>query len=194
MTHRYLISALALAVLALAGCTDQPTQQAADPLGEFLFGATGGSTRTVNFPNYSQAFGECRMVLGQYYTIEATDQDAGTIVCQPLVLTDGPRDRLLSTAPTRQRASIQIRQRGAQLTLTCRVELQRQISNIYSQLPQDTGNYSMVPNNTPAEVEGATTPDQNDTWETYGSDVAMEADLLNDIVTRLNTISPQPVD
>ncbi len=195
MTHRHFILIAAAAMMALTGCVDQPgQQQAADPIGEFLFGATGGTSRTIHFANYPQAFGESRKVLTQYYTIESTDQDEGVIVCKPLVLTEGARDRILNASRTRQVASIRINQRGGQMTLTCRVELQRQISDIYSQLPQDSGTYSSVPNNTPADVEAATTPAQNDTWETYGTDIATEKDILNDVIARLNAISPEPVD
>ncbi len=194
MTHPHFILIIAVVAATLTGCATDPGQQAADPIGELLFGAVGGTSRTIHFADYPQAFGESRKVLAQYYAVETTDQDEGLIICKPLVLADGPRDRILNSSRTRQVASIRITQRGGQMTLTCRVELQRQISDIYSQLPQDSGTYSSVPNNTPADVEAATTPAQNDTWETYSTDVATERDILNDIIARLNALSSEPVD
>ena len=191
---RYAITLLTtLMLLAIAGCVDDPSaQQANDPALDFLFGTAGGSTRTFNYGNYGDAFLAAREVMGKQFIIVEADQDDGIIKCAPQPL-ENAQDRLSGPTPTRQVASMRLQPRGGQIVAICTVEQQREAGVVLRQQPLVGDNYSSVPNETPAQIDAATTPEQNDTWETLRTNTLLENQLLNSLRDALNAKSSQPV-
>jgi hypothetical protein len=192
---RYALTLLMVTFL-MVGCVDDPSaQQANDPALDFLFGTAGGSTRTFNYGNYNDAFMTARDIMSQRFIVVMADQDEGVIKCAPQPVDDS-QDRLLGTTPTRQVASMRLKRRGGQLVAVCTVEQQRESSVIRRQQPvvgEVGDNYSSVPNETPAQIDAATTPEQNDTWETVRTDTMLENELLNALRDALNAKSNDPV-
>ena len=196
MMTRYALTLLMTVMVLMAGCVEDSTaQQANDPTLDFLFGSAGGSTRTFNYGNYNDAFATARTVMGKQFIVVMADQDEGIIKCAPQPVDDA-QDRLLGTTPTRQIASMRLKRRNGQLIAICTVEQQRESSVIRRQQPvvgEVGDNYSSVPNETPAQIDAATTPEQNDTWETVRTDTMLENKLLNELRDALNAKSNEPV-
>jgi hypothetical protein len=194
MMNRLAIALLTtLLLITTTGCVDDPSaQQANDPALDFLFGAAGGSTRTFNYGNYGDAFLTARQVMGEQFIIVLADQDDGIIKCAPQPI-ENAQDRLLGSTPTRQVASMQLKRRGGQIIAICTVEQQREAGVVLRQQPLVGDNYSSVPNETPAQIDAATTPEQNDSWETLRTDTMLENQLLNSLRDALNAKSNQPV-
>jgi len=182
MARQTTIIALIATVALLAGCVDRENaaQPASGPLGP-LFVASGGTRRPLTAESYAQAFGHARAVMAQYFTISSANQSTGLIKCLPQRLDSAPSDRLIGGSPARQVATMKVTQDGGRIVAACSVRLQRQSSGILRQQSITDSSYDSVPNQTPGEIEAATTPDQNDTWETYRSDQALENKILNDL-------------
>lgn len=182
MTRQTIAIALLTSAALLAGCVDRQgaSQPAEGPLG-FLFVGSGGTRRPLTANSYAQAFGHARAVMAQYFTISSADQTTGLITCLPKRLENGASDRVIGRSPTRQVATMKLTESGGRFVATCSVQLQRQSSGILRQQSIVDETYDSVPNQTPGEVEAATTPDQNDTWETFRSDDALESKILNDL-------------
>lgn len=185
--------ALAILALALTACVDDPTtRQANDPALDFLFGTAGGSTRTFAYGNYSEAFGSARTIMSQRFTVLDADQDTGIIRCAPQPITAG-NDRIIGASPSRQVASMRIQGRGGQIEAICIIEQQRQTDEVLRNQPVVGDNYSGVPHQTPAQIDAATTSEQNDTWETVRTDTMLENQILNALRDALNAKSGEPV-
>ncbi len=183
MARQTITIALITAAALLAGCVDREgaTQPASGLFGTLLVPA-GGTSRRLPAGNYPAAFSQARAIMGQYFAISSVDQDNGLIKCLPKRLDNAPSDRLIGGSPTRQVATMKIvRRSSGRIDAICSVQLQRQSSAILRQQSLLDETYDSVPDQTPGEVEAATTPDQNDAWETYRSDQALENKILNDL-------------
>lgn len=183
--------AITMTAVLLAGCADQPGETQT-PSG--LFGAlmvpSGGTQRELHTESYAVAFGQARAVMSQYFMIASADQDAGLIECLPARLDSAGNDRLVGRSPSRRVATMKIRRHSSgRLSATCWVQMQRQSSTILRQQSIMDETYDSVPHHTPAEVDAATTPDQNDTWETFSSDQTLENQILNDLEGALDGAS-----
>ena len=193
MTQRILATLTLLTLLALTACVDDPTaHQANDPALDFLFGTAGGTTRSFAYGNYSELFGTARTIMGQHFTVIEADQDTGVIRCAPQPIIAG-NDRLIGASPSRQVASMRIRRQGGQIEAICTVELQRQTDQVLRSQPAVGDNYSGVPHQTPAQIDAATTSEQNDRWETVRTDTRLENEILNTLRDTLNAKSGEPV-
>ena len=191
--NRYIFVALAILTLALAACVEDPTtQQANDPALDFLFGTAGGSTRTFTYGNYSEAFGSARTIMSQRFTVIDADQDTGIIRCAPQAIV-ATNDRLIGASPSRQVASMRLRRQGGQIEAICTIEQQRQTDQVLRAQPVVGENYSGVPHQTPAQIDAATTSEQNDRWETVRTDTMLENEILNSLRDALNAKSGEPV-
>jgi hypothetical protein len=63
---------------------------------------------------------------------------------------------------------------------------QRRASDIHRRMQMGAEDYDTVPNESPADVEAATTRDQNETWVTHGHARTLERQILEALYRRLH--------
>jgi len=127
-----------------------------------------GRARPLGEVSYEAAFATAREVMAQYFA---------------------RADRLLGGSPARQVATMRLRRDGRQVVAHLAVAVQRPGSAAHRQMRMNVDNYSSVPNQTPAQVEAATTPGQNESWRTDRYDRVMEQKILTQLHRSLH---PQP--
>lgn len=171
MTRTGLFVAACMAAGLLVGCTE--------PIGR---------ARSLGEVGYQPAFATAREVLAQYYSIESADPQTGVIRSRPKPV-QARAERIVGKSDARQVATMRLRRDGREVIAHLAVAIQRQGSTIHRQMRMDADNYSSVPNQTPAEVEGATTPEQNESWRTDKYDRVMEQTILNQLYRAMH---PQP--
>jgi len=151
-------------------------------LAGFLVGCAQdlGRSRVLGEVGYGTAFATARDVMAQYYSIESSDASTGEILGRPKrVQMRG--ERLLGGSPARQVARLHLRRDGKQVVAHLAIAVQRQGSAVYRQYSSIDETYSSVPNQTPAEADAATTPEQNEAWRTVKHDRALEQKILGQI-------------
>jgi hypothetical protein len=129
--------------------------------------------------------------MSQYFSEESFDMDEGRIRSRPKRIED-ERDRLLGTDPTRQVATMHIRRDGNQVVAHVSVAVQTQRSQMRRDMNQVGEMYDSVPNKTPAELEAATTVQQNENWEVTRYAHDLENRILNDLYKALNPPARTP--
>ncbi|KKK72727.1 hypothetical protein LCGC14_2901000, partial [marine sediment metagenome] len=134
---------------------------------------------------YARAYREARAVFNQYFSIASADEESGKIVGRPRATETAP-DRLLGVSPARHIAQMRVREKGGQVIVEVRVDIQRQDVGAYRAMQPITVDND-VPIRTPAEESGAVTAGQNQAWTTTGRDEALERTLLSDLLQRLAT-------
>jgi len=145
-----------------------------------------GTTRSLGPVSYEAAFAAARETLAQYFSIETADPETGTIETRPKPARKGHK-RILSGSPARKLAKMRIRKDDAGITAYCSVAVERQGSAGYAgQMALTQEPYSSVPNQTPAELDAATTPQQNEIWIVDRYDHALERAILDDLYRRLH--------
>ncbi len=191
MARQIITIAITITTVLLAGCVDRAGEtQGASGLFGALMVPSGGTQRELHTESYAAAFGQARAVMSQYFTVTSADQDTGLIECLPARLESTGSDRVVGRSPARQVATMKIRRHGSgRITATCWVQVQRQSSTILRQQSIMDETYDSVPHHTPAEIDAATTPDQNDAWETFSSDQPLENQILNDLARTLDGAS-----
>jgi hypothetical protein len=122
-------------------------------------------------------------VVAQYFDVKSADADTFKITCQPKDVGDY-KERLLGGSPTRQSARLEIVRTEGQTAAQISIAIQQLGSPIYRRQAAET--YSGVPTQTPADVEGATTVEQNQTWKTIGYAYDVERKILDDLYRRLH--------
>ena len=144
-----------------------------------------GTTRPLGDVDYALAFETSQEVLSDYFSIASADARTGVIRTRPRMI-DNPQDRLLlSGAPARQIATLTLRPQGNEVHATLSVLIQQRGTETFGAVARTRENYSGVPDQTPAELEGATTPEQNETWTTTRQDKSLEVEILGLIRDRL---------
>ncbi|HOF19578.1 MAG TPA: hypothetical protein PK082_11760 [Phycisphaerae bacterium] len=146
---------------------------------------TPGESRMMGTVEYPAAFASARDVFAQYFSVASADLDAGIIRSLPRKI-DAPNDRLLGGSPARQVATLRLRRDGGNVVAQVCVETQRQGSAVYRQMASRDENYDSVPHESPAQIDAATTPEQNETWRTASRDRALEIKILNDVYRALH--------
>ncbi|HUT01612.1 MAG TPA: hypothetical protein VM031_04100 [Phycisphaerae bacterium] len=157
--------AIPLVAAFLAGGCNQPTPGSSMPLGQV---------------DYTSAFASARETMAQYFSVESANPVTGEITSRPKAVEAG-NERLLGGSPARQVASMRLQQEGKQVVAYATVALQRQGSAALRQIRPGADDYDSVPNQTPAEVEGATTIEQNESWRTQGYAHDVERKMLADL-------------
>ena len=163
------------AVGALAGCNQTPP----------------GPTRFLGDVTYASAFATGKDVMSQYFAIEKADAQEGVITSRPKRVEAG-RDRLLGGSPARQIATLTLTHKDGQVVAHVSVAVQRQGSSIYRRIGPDSESYHGAPTETPAEAEGATTPEQNEAWRTEKYDNSLASTILGDIYRALHPPATPP--
>lgn len=161
MTTRDVLLVVVAGLPILAGCA----------------GTEIGSERSLGAVTYAQAFDAARAVMGQYYSVASADPETGVIRSVPKPLAAG----VLSGGPGRQVATVRVRPTDGTVVASATVTIQRQTSAAARQMGWPAGVYDGPPNQTPAELEAATTADQNESWISQRRDRGLEEQLLADI-------------
>jgi len=158
----------------LAGCTEPVPQ----------------TPRTLGQVSYDGAFVAARRVLSQYYSISEADSVSGVIKCRPkLAETSG--ERLIGRHAARETATLRLSRQDGQVDVGLSIQVQQLASPAYRQ-SRSADNYNQVPNQTPAEMEAATTAEQNDTWRTTGYNHARERQILDELYQAIRPAQSQP--
>jgi len=168
MRRVWTIWALA-AVGALAGCNQTPP----------------GRTRSLGDVSYASAFATSKDVMSQYFAIEKADAQEGVIRSRPKRVEAGA-DRILGGSPARQIATLTLTHKEGQVVAHMSIPVQRQGSSIYRRIGPASETYHGAPTETPAESEGATTPEQNEAWRTEKYDHELANTILGDIYRALH--------
>jgi len=134
---------------------------------------------------YQEAFAMAGEVMRKHFELDSVDPDAGVITAKPKSVDPSTTRILGGTSPARQLARIRLQDQEGHVVATVSVHIQRQGAAGFRQLDPD-GNYSTVPNQTPAQGTAATTPEQNELWETRGRDTALERIILNELYGALH--------
>jgi len=129
---------------------------------------------------YDKAFSTAQEVVAQYFPVDSADAESGVILSRP-VYAEPSRLGATGSAPDRQFAEMTLRADGRYVVATLSVAVQREGSAAYRTFRGRQENYSGMPNQTPADLEGATTPRQNDVWETYRYNRMLERTILRDL-------------
>ena len=152
---------------------------------------SAGTSRQLGDVQYEVAFVEAKDVLSQYFSIKDSDPDTGIINCRPGKVQAG-RERLLGSSAARHVAKMRLRREDGAIVAHLSIAIQRQGREGFgmgSLRRPGEDDYTGVPDHTPAEREGATTPEQNDVWQTQRQDKALEIEILSQLRERLHPIN-----
>ena len=150
---------------ALAGChADMPS----------------GTRLSLGEVSYDEALAVGREVMRKHFELAPGNPGDSEIVALPRPV-DARAQRILGgKSPTRQLATLRIQSQQGNVVAVAKVLLQRQGSAGFQQF-DESGNYSTVPNATPSDSTAATTPEQNEAWETRGRDAVMERTIVRQL-------------
>jgi hypothetical protein len=140
-----------------------------------------GTERPLGDVQYAAAFDAARTVMGQYFTVASADTDSGVILSAPRPMAGN----VLSGGPLRQIARVRICRAEGGVVAYAAVNVQRQSSEAMQQMARGDLSADGPPHQTPAQLEGATTPQQNESWLTERRDRELEFKILNDIQSAL---------
>lgn len=165
--NRLALTGLFVVTACFAGCTEPPR----------------GTIKTMGDIDPGLALPTARDVLATYYDIDSMDAQTLVIKCRPKD-SEG-HERLLGGSPMRETAKLHLFRAEGQLAAEVSVAKQRQAGPV-SRAILANDNYSSIPNQTPAEVEGATTTEQNQSWQPAGRDYQAEQKILDDLYIALH--------
>ena len=148
------------------------------------------TSRILGDVSYGQAFAAGKQVMSNFFPVASADLHSGVITSRPKSI-KLRSERLLTSlvgmagSPARRIATLKLRQSRGTVIAFASVEIQRQDSAVHRQRGADLENYDSVPNKTPAELEAASTPEQNDLWRTQRRDRSMEEKILSAVYVKL---------
>lgn len=176
MKSRMLLILMLPAMAALTGCSEnQPGQE-----------------RLLGQVPYDRAFEVARDTLVQYsFSVDQESPQTGMIVSKPLpVSLDSAPDAIFRGSTGRQIATLHL-YRGKAVTAKLSISLEG-LSDVHTErmvLDQKT-NYSGVPDESPSQMLGATTPEQNTHWYHVRYERKLETTILDEIYQRLHPAAP----
>jgi hypothetical protein len=175
---RYSMLAVSAALMAacLTGCADG------------VPGPTPGQSRVLDNVNYTDAFATAQAVFARTFEIASSDSESGEIRSQPLYV-NASGDRVIGNSPARQLATMQLTRTRGQIVARLVIIQQRQGAAVRNVMAPPGMPYSSVPDETPAEDTGATTPEQNSSWQNERRVSGLEARMLQELYDALH---PQP--
>ncbi len=176
MQHALLMTALPVLLFLAAGCE-----------------MSQGTSRPLGTDNYEVAFATSEEILARYFQLRSSNPNTGVIESAPR-LGDEESVRLLSSGPSRRVARMRLRNQDDGVHATLLIEVQQQGNEGFSEMNFNRQNYDGIPRQTPAERQGATTPEQNDLWTTTRRDRGMEVKILGEIRDRLQPTPGLPID
>ena len=181
MNTRMTFLAVVLAVAAaVGGCKNSS-------LTSLMLGEIGsGGTRNLGTVDYASAFGHAREIMAQYgFRLVETDPDKGILRAAPKHVGQRP-ERLLGQSDARKVAKMSIRRDGREVVAYASIVIEKLGTTEEYRFSPANEPYDSVPNQTPAETDGATTPEQNEVWRATGHDRATEEKILDDLYRRMH--------
>lgn len=169
MTRNYVLVIPVAALICLCGCSV----------------AVPGTTRTLGQVEYASAFATAHEVVKQYFPVASADPATGIIQSRPKPV-HAQGERLLGSSPARKVATVRISRKNGRVVAHASVALQREGSAVYRTRTDPGENYDEVPNRTPADEIAASTPEQNEVWQTEKYDHATERKMLDDLYNALH--------
>lgn len=145
-------------------------------------------TQPLGNVNYNETFSAARSVLGQYFSVAASDPETGRIVARPLAGENSP-DRLLGGYSTRKLATMQIRRADGQVYADIRVEVQKQDVGAERAM-QPLTERNEQPSLTPAQETAAATLEQQQAWHAAGRDYRLENEIIAELLKRVAPAAP----
>lgn len=179
---RLIVAILLASCVVLSACQDVNLTEGLTP-GQ-------GTTRRLGDASYQQAFATARMVLKQYFPIAEANPNTGLIRTRPRAVEAG-NDRILGGSPARQVATLELTRENGLIVAQLLVMQQRQGSTPRRVMgySQERYNYSGNPGDeTPADIEAATTSEQNESWQNEKPRHDVEVQILDDLYKRLHAI------
>ncbi len=176
MLRHLTVATVLLGVVLLVGCDA---------------GQSPGTTRMLGSVNYDKAFQTARQVMGRHFDIRSAEPVTGVITTLP----EGGRDRptgviALSSGEVRRLATLRLTRSGNQVEARLAIAVQTASPAPVQRF--DVGaNYDSVPNQSPSELEAATTTEQNVRWQTRRHDTRMETQILNELFREMNPAASQ---
>ena len=169
------VLAAVLAASAAGGCNSAPA----------------GTRRSLGHVSYELAFRTAREVMGQYFSVAHSSGREGVIRSRPSFV-EPKRRGLSGPKPDRQVATMVLRREGRLVIAYMAVAVQQQGSEAVAMMGRHEANYGGTANLTPAELEGATTPEQTQLWRTVRYDHALQKKILDQLVRALDpTAAPR---
>ena len=155
-----------VASIALIGCnTDAPS----------------GTRLSLGDVSNAEAVTVARAVMGKHFELTRGNPGDLKIVALPKSVDATKAQRLLGgKSPVRQLATLRLQSQEGYVVANVSVLLQRQGSASFEQFGA-SGNYSTIPNETPSQGSAATTPEQNEAWETRGHDTVLERTIVQEL-------------
>jgi len=150
---------------------------------------TQGTTLSLGAVDYDEAFTAARSVMSQHFSVASADREAGLIESSPQRI-DAQREGIFRTLAARQMAKMSLRRQGREVLANLTVEVQRQGSAVHEQLQMSSSGYDSVPHRTPAEIDAATTAEQNEAWQTEKYDHTLEYTVLRQLHDTLHASAP----
>ena len=157
-------------------------------------GSAPGTTRMLGSVEYETAFRTARTVLARHFSVETAEPTTGVITTRPEEIENRPAGLIgITQGQTRQVATLRVQRAGGQVMARLAIAVQT-LGNpgVRRQVFGTGDNYDSVPNQSPSEMEAATTTEQNEEWATRRFDARREADILNEIFGELNPAASQP--
>ena len=139
-----------------------------------------GTRLSLGNVSYDEAITTAREVMRKHFELVPGNPGDSEIVSLPKPV-DARAQRILGgKSPARQLATLNLLARQGHVVANATVRLQRQGSEGYRQFGA-SANYSTVPNDTPSQGTAATTPEQNEAWETRARDRVLERTIVQEL-------------
>jgi len=146
---------------------------------------SSGTRLSLGDVSYDEARAVAREVMRKHFELAAGNPGDSEIVALPKPV-DARAQRIGGgKSPTRQLATLRVQSQKGNVVANATVLLQRQGSASFRQFGAG-GNYSTVPNDTPSQSTAATTPEQNEAWETRGRDRVLERTIVQELYDALH--------
>ncbi|MDP6546275.1 MAG: hypothetical protein QGH60_20030 [Phycisphaerae bacterium] len=146
---------------------------------------SSGTRLSLGDVSHDEALAVAREVMRKHFELAAGNPGDIEIVALPKPV-DARAQRILGgKSPTRQLATLRIQPQSGNVVANATVLLQRQGSASFEQFGA-SGNYSTIPNETPSQRAAATTPEQNEAWETRGRDKLLERTIVQELYDALH--------
>jgi len=146
---------------------------------------TSGTRMSLGDVPPTEAQSVARAVMSKHFELAPASSGANEIVALPKPVSPRAQRILGGKSPTRQVATLLLQPQEGNVVANVSVRLQRQGSASFEQFGS-TGNYSTIPNETPSQGSAATTPEQNEAWETRGHDAALERTIIQELYEALH--------
>ena len=146
---------------------------------------SSGTRLSLGDVSYDEARAVAREIMSKHFELVPGNPGDSEIVALPKSVDPRAHRILGGKSPTRQLATLRLQPQQGYVVANVSILLQRQGSESLKPFGT-TGNYSTIPNDTPSQNEAATTPEQNEAWETRGHDRVLERTIVQELYDALH--------